>query len=40
MNDLIKKAIVQGRLAILFGAGASLTSTDKYGNDLLSGFKL
>jgi hypothetical protein len=40
MNDLIKKAIEQGRLAILFGAGASLTSTDKYGKNLLSGAEL
>lgn len=40
MNNLIKKAIEQGRLAVLFGAGASLTSTDKSGTNLLSGFQL
>ena len=40
MNDLIKKAIEQGRLAILFGAGASLASTNKDGDNLLSGSEL
>lgn len=35
MNSFIKKAIENGRLILLLGAGASITSKDRHGNYLL-----
>jgi len=40
MNEAIKKAIENGRLVLLLGAGASLTSKDRHGNKLLDGYGL
>ncbi len=40
MFDALIKPIEQGRLVILFGAGASLTSSDQYGNDIPSSYSL
>ncbi|MCK5720920.1 MAG: hypothetical protein KAI84_00135 [Gammaproteobacteria bacterium] len=40
MNTIIRSAIENGRLILLFGAGASVTSLDIDGNFLLSGGKL
>jgi len=37
LNPQIKSAIETGRLVLLLGAGASITSLDRYNNQLLSG---
>lgn len=40
MNDYIKKAIEDGRVAILFGAGSSASSKDQWGKNIIAGHGL
>lgn len=40
MNSQIKKSLEKGNVALLLGAGASVTSKDQFGNNLLTGGSL